>query len=158
MYLSQSLQKAFSSINVYQILQPQMVYEISYSAALQAIDATLMTSLKNYSEIQRYLMLAISDACPMDQSRVYTVDLCQAPFNFIEGEDGVWSQNFLFYNIVKHRILIFILRAIPEVDQEQNDGIFAEEDYDCDYDYPKELNENEYQEAFPNGSKFFTLL
>lgn len=64
----------------------------------------------------------------------------------------------MFYNIVKHRILIFILRAIPEIDQEQNDGIFAEEDYDCDYDYPKELNENEYQEAFPNGSKFFTLL
>ena len=68
-----------------------MFYEISYNAALQAIDATLMTSLKKYSEIQRFLMLAITDACPMDQSRVYTVDLCHAPFNFIEGEDGVWS-------------------------------------------------------------------
>ena len=44
------------------------------------------------------------------------------------------------------------------MDQEPDDGIFAEEDYDCDYDYPKELNENEYQEAFPKGSKFFTLL
>ncbi|CAL5989819.1 Conserved_hypothetical protein [Hexamita inflata] len=153
-YLSQCLQKVYPLINVYDILTPQSMYEIQYASSIQAIDSTLMASITNYSSIQKYLMLAIYDACPPEQTRVYTVDLSQTQYNFFEGDDGVWSQNFLFYNIFKHKILLFCLKAVPQV-VEANEQF---DNFEEDYDGGRELGGDEFQDAFPTGSKFFYLL
>eukprot|EP00703_Trepomonas_sp_PC1_P002905 JAP93701.1 hypothetical protein TPC1_13919 [Trepomonas sp. PC1] len=156
MYLCQSLQNVYSHVNVIDIINPSCFYEVSYESSLSAIDSTLMASLNSYQQIQKYLMLAIQDACPPEQTRVYTTDLSQTQFNFIEGDNGVWSQNFLFYNIFKHKILIFALKAVPEqIKESAYDENMQEEDYDG---YNELLNEGDVQEAFPQGSKFFCLL
>ena len=160
-YLAQALQGLFPHADVPRALPPSCFFEVQYDGALHAINAALTASLQNYASVQRYLMLAIFDACPAEQTRVYTADFAQQPNNFFEGDDGVWSQNFLFYNIQRGKILIFTLKAVPEpdgLDDEFADEYFDDDrggDGDSDERIP--LDGSNFDAVFPDGSKFFNL-
>lgn len=95
-------------------------------------------------DIQQCIKMAIADICPIDQTRVYTVDPSRNGSNFIDGNDGVWSQNLFFYNCFQGRILALVLKAVPEYNNESAYDDMLDFEEDCDYAYcHKELTEEE---------------
>lgn len=124
LFIVQALQQIYRDVNVSSELQAKYVFEVPYTSSLAAVNSTLQSSLKDATNVLPALKLTLQESCPEDQTRVYTIDFSSARSNFFEGSDGVWSQNFLYYNVITKKIVVYILKAIPNDFEEdlQYDG------------------------------------
>lgn len=167
MYLLQILNHAYPRFD-FSTICPSKFYELPYDAAKNVINSTLSSCLSDFNQIRHYLWLAISDIAPGEHSTVFSVDC--SPYAPFEEEDGVWSQNFMFYNNSQHQVLLFTLKASPsdnpyQCTESQEDQLFyGDNGYgngempgsDYDESAPHELSQSEY-DGLVSQTKFFDI-
>ncbi|KAH0573701.1 hypothetical protein SS50377_23636 [Spironucleus salmonicida] len=132
------------------LITPQMLFSVEYSSAIEATSATLRAALNNSQEIISYFKLIVASICPKHHSHVFTIDF-QNSYNFIETDGGIWSQNYLFWNYLTKKVLVFTLVALAE------ESSSSEEDSDNhNEDCTKNLPDNQIDNVF-GDAKFFTF-
>lgn len=107
------------------LIPPSKYFTISFDSAHKVIDNTLASTLADSLALRQALWVAITDICPPAVGRVFTLEC--APYAPFEEQDGVWSQNFVFYNTERDSILLLVLRAVPAEGADDEDA-WADED------------------------------
>lgn len=143
--LCQVLNQAYPRFD-FGMLQPSSFFRMPYSVCQAALDNTLMSTLDNYHTLRPSLWVSLMSIVPPPASTIYTVD--PAPHFPFEEEDGVWSQNFLFFNEPEQIVLLFVLKAVPDMASEPcYEGLNGVDGIDrssyLDEDEDEDDNENE---------------
>ncbi|TNJ28867.1 Maf1 regulator [Giardia muris] len=162
--LCQVLNQAYPRFD-FGMLQPSSFFRMPYSVCQAALDNTLMSTLENYHTLRPSLWVSLMSIVPPPASTIYTVD--PAPHFPFEEEDGVWSQNFIFFNEAEQVVLLFVLKAVPDTANEQCypglddvDGVdhssYLGDDDDEDEltDYLREDGRSEMDDIFPQYKLF----
>jgi len=125
----------------FSVIPPSKYFTISFDSAHKVIDNTLSSTLADSLPIRQALWVAVTELCPPAVSRVFTLEC--APYAPFEEQDGVWSQNFVFYNSERDSVLLLVIRAVPAEGADGEDA-WADEDAGLEPFYYEDEATREY--------------